>query len=424
MKTRKHKFSMVEMLVVITIIAVMSSMIIGSFDKARDMAGRVTCLNNIKNISVMTELYRKNNKVLPYSSTWLTDFTFAAPYNANTYKVFNCNGDADKVTCNNAADLNGKTSYYYVPERATLEKNWLDGVDNGMTVSQVQKIVDYTTAAIYDKSEHHHKGYVNIVYIMGEESKKAGVGTTVGDTETLMALDVSNILNVSTSTSTVVATTTPPVVVTTTPPVVVATTTPPVVVDPPFVIDTSTGTVTVAADCKFTAQFIGAAISYGGQYNMPVNCKLSVSTGGSYECFGPYTKPVAGNLNNKSVGPIDITGQFTANTKISVTAKTWTKKSGKSGAAETDWTTYSEYTSSGGSSKQCKVLRNGDSVPQISSDLNQGSVKSFVGPFISNGKIKIADNQAIFLFELGTTSLTTAAADFQDAVVLVTIKAK
>jgi type II secretory pathway pseudopilin PulG len=197
MKTRKNPFSMVEMLVVCTIIGVLFSMIIGSFDKARDMAGRVTCLNNIKNISVMTELYRKNNKVMPYTATWLTDFTFAAPYNSDTYSVFNCNGDKDQIDCKGAADLNGKTSYYFVPARATMIKNWQDAIDNGMSVANIAQISDMTTAAIYDKSPNHHKGYVNIVYLMSEESDKAGVGTTIGDASDLYVLDSNNLLNLT-----------------------------------------------------------------------------------------------------------------------------------------------------------------------------------------------------------------------------------
>ncbi|MEN9359430.1 MAG: hypothetical protein RL095_965 [Verrucomicrobiota bacterium] len=197
MKTRKNSFSMVEMLVVITIIGVLGSMIIGSIDKARDMAGRVTCLNNIKNISVMTELYRKNNKVMPYSSTWLTDFSFAAPYNSNSYEVFNCNGDTDGVSCTDASGLNGKTSYYFTPARATMIKNWQDAIDNGMSTKNIAQISDMTTAAIYDKSPSHHKGYVNIVYLMSEESDKAGVGTTIGQLDDLYVLDSNNLLNLT-----------------------------------------------------------------------------------------------------------------------------------------------------------------------------------------------------------------------------------
>ncbi len=223
MKTRKNSFSMIEMLVVITIIGVMSSMIIGSFDKARDMAGRVTCLNNIKNIGVMTELYRKNNKVMPYTATWLTDFSFAAPYNSNTYSVFNCNGDKDGVDTKNAADLKGKTSYYFIPARATMLKNWQDAIDNGMSdSSQIQSTM--TTAAIYDKSPSHHKGYVNIVYLMSEESDKAGVGTTIGNRDSLYVLDVNDRLNLPVATVTPPTTTTTPPTTTTTPP---PTTTPP-----------------------------------------------------------------------------------------------------------------------------------------------------------------------------------------------------
>ena len=73
------------------------------------------------------------------------------------------------------------------------------------------------------------------------------------------------------------------------------------------------------------------------------------------------------------------------------------------------------------SSRNVKVLRDGDTVPQIAGFLNQGNIESFLGGYITNGKVTIDKNQAIFLYELGTTNLDSASADFQDCVVLVTL---
>lgn len=68
------------------------------------------------------------------------------------------------------------------------------------------------------------------------------------------------------------------------------------------------------------------------------------------------------------------------------------------------------------------ALRNGDSVPNITPFGNQATISSIVSSYIENGKIKLAPNQVIYLFELGTPSTTSAAFDMQDAVVLATIE--
>lgn len=80
-------------------------------------------------------------------------------------------------------------------------------------------------------------------------------------------------------------------------------------------------------------------------------------------------------------------------------------------------------------SPQVKVLRNGDSVPNITPFDNQTSIDQFLRDYIQNGKIKLDDNQAIYLFETGaaydsTKPLNQQAStfDMQDNVVLATIE--
>jgi hypothetical protein len=69
-----------------------------------------------------------------------------------------------------------------------------------------------------------------------------------------------------------------------------------------------------------------------------------------------------------------------------------------------------------------KVLKNGDPVPGIPAFDNQASIKDIVKDYIENGSIKLKENEAIYLFELGTTDLGSSAADFQDLVVLISVK--
>jgi flagellin-like protein len=65
------------------------------------------------------------------------------------------------------------------------------------------------------------------------------------------------------------------------------------------------------------------------------------------------------------------------------------------------------------------VLRDGDTPPDIDGFGNQDSVEEYVSAHVDgDGTISLADNQAVYLFEL-SDSTTGPAADFQDAVVLV-----
>ena len=78
---------------------------------------------------------------------------------------------------------------------------------------------------------------------------------------------------------------------------------------------------------------------------------------------------------------------------------------------------------SGDNSQQVIVLRDGSSVPSIPGFANQANLAVFVEPYVNvaTQKIVLDDNQAIYLFELGTTNLASPAADFQDLVILVTL---
>ncbi|MCP3906278.1 MAG: fibro-slime domain-containing protein [Planctomycetes bacterium] len=67
------------------------------------------------------------------------------------------------------------------------------------------------------------------------------------------------------------------------------------------------------------------------------------------------------------------------------------------------------------------VLKDGDPVPAIPAMADQSTILDFVEPYIDipSGFMTLAPNEAIYLFELGTTDLGSPAADFQDLVVLV-----
>lgn len=180
-------------------------------------------------------------------------------------------------------------------------------------------------------------------------------------------------------------------------------------------------TVIPTEDYALKISILGAAIR--GSYDIPVTSKIKVG-GTDHAPFGSFDNAVSGNLNdNKNPREHIFPSKFPAGTSIDVIARSWLKKrSWYSGSKSSHWKTY--LTVDGSSdSKQVKVLRSGDAAPDIEGFKNQQSAEEFVKDYIdpATKKMVMDENQAIYLFELGTTNVTSSAADFQDLVVLVTL---
>lgn len=180
--------------------------------------------------------------------------------------------------------------------------------------------------------------------------------------------------------------------------------------------------VVVQQPFKLSAKVLGAEIT-SGDYKVPVTTKLHVDNR-RFEPWGSFNRPTAGNVNDDD-NPRSFAGSEThpAGARVSVWGRSWLKRHRRySGTSDRHWYAYLTVSSSR-RSKNLKVLRDGDGVPNLSGFGGQASAASFLKPYIQNGRIKLNKNQAIFLFELGTTNLRSAAADFQDLVVLVTMEA-
>jgi hypothetical protein len=182
----------------------------------------------------------------------------------------------------------------------------------------------------------------------------------------------------------------------------------------------SGGCIVPEEETSAEVKVLGADISSGGSYSIPVT--LSITAGSdTFTPWGDIDEPIDGNVNDGENPRSHTLENCAAGASISVRATSWLKKkSSYSGKSKNHWYEYLSIDSHSGDDN-VMVLRDGDSVPDIDPFMDQADIGAFVKDYVEDGKVKLESNQAIFLFELGTTSLSSSAADFQDLVVLVTL---
>jgi len=170
------------------------------------------------------------------------------------------------------------------------------------------------------------------------------------------------------------------------------------------------GTVIPKENFKAQVDILGCALQSNGQ-DLDVQVRVEINNQ-DQDAFGNYaTRADENNVNDgqthswqsDSIGP---------NATITISAKSFLTSTGNS-------PTY-EYHSNQ-NSDMVMVLKNGDDAPDLEGFENQSSAETYLRPYIENGKIKLDENQVIYLFELGTNRTHVSWYDLQDCVVLVTL---
>lgn len=155
---------------------------------------------------------------------------------------------------------------------------------------------------------------------------------------------------------------------------------------------------------------LGVAFSSSGVL-LPVTAQFRA--GMEVFSFGALADPVGGNLNDGgNPRRFVLPDVYPAGTPMSVTGRSFMPD----GASK--WKAHMTVDSRTPGSVVL-LLRDGDDVPDIEPFEDQEAAAAFLQDYIQDGQIRLASNQAIYLFEMYTTDLSDPAADFQDLVVLV-----
>jgi hypothetical protein len=153
---------------------------------------------------------------------------------------------------------------------------------------------------------------------------------------------------------------------------------------------------------------IGTALSYGGQYDMPITANPVIG-GQEYDPWGNLND---GNNPRTWVCP----DTFEAETSFSLKTWCWYK-------SWYGWNVYRQVDSPDYPGVRVHILRDGDSFPDVPGYLDQPSAEEYLQDYLtSDGIVTLGDKQAIFLFEY-TSDLDGSSADHQDLVVLASLMA-
>jgi len=149
-RSRIGNFSLIELMLCISVVAILSSTAAPALIKAREKATQINCSNNLRQLAIASNIYLSDNRSLPCSNRFLDDFTPLYTY-VNTLKVFNCAANPySKGRLTKQEQLLGGTDYL---------SNYLG--ENEFPSSTVTKTITTTTEVTVPSEDSGNNGHSN-----------------------------------------------------------------------------------------------------------------------------------------------------------------------------------------------------------------------------------------------------------------------